>query len=165
MINEGARSEKDYLKESAFRHIYNYEFNIGLFQPKKDACEVHAAYFLLSPDESIAQQADFEQHCANVEVSRLEKASDKEEAKENPNCKVIVYDLQAVKQVPCGTLSQFFYKSRLNCFNLTFYDMGTTECNCFFWNESIAMRGAEEIGTCVLEQIKMCNDEANGNDF
>lgn len=57
-------------------------------------------------------------------MSRKEKKYDKEEL----NASVVVYDLQAVMQIAKGDVSVFYYKSKLNVFNFTIYDLKSNEC-------------------------------------
>lgn len=70
------------------------------------------------------------------------------------------FDLQSVLQCLRGVASSFYYKSKLNNFNLTFYKFRTKEVECFFWNEVEAKRGAEEIGTCVWKYLQAINKQA-----
>jgi len=63
---------------------------------------------------------DYQLHQDEKNLSRTEKANDKEKAKEmGSNIVLATFDLQAVMPVPTGQSSAFFYKSRLNCFNFT----------------------------------------------
>ena len=80
------------------------------------------------------------------ELSRKENKYDKEEL----NAAVAVYDLQAVMQIPKGDVSVFYYKSELNVFNFTIYDLKSNECQCFIWDESNGHRGINKLGSCFL---------------
>lgn len=51
------------------------------------------------------------------------------------------YDSQAVMTDPKGEVSNFYYKSKINC---EFNDIGTEDVNVKCYN-----RGANEIGSCV----------------
>lgn len=104
----------------AYSHVFNTEFNIGFFAPRKDQCDVCEAYNNASIKEKEDLKIDYETHQEEKELSRKEKAKDKEEAeKEGSKIVLAVYDLQAVLPVPTGQTSAFFYKSRLNCYNFT----------------------------------------------
>lgn len=92
-----------------------------------------------------------------------------------------VYDLQAVMQCPTGDTSSFYYKSKLNCFNFTIVEMlkktetikkrnniGEETENeigaygnvyCYFWDEVQGKRGANEIGSCVLDYLRRLNEQ------
>ena len=65
-----------------------------------------------------------------------------------------MYDLQAVFQLPKGEISVFYYKSKLNVYNFTMFDIQRKTCNCYVWDECNENRGANEIGSCVLHYIE-----------
>lgn len=100
-----------------YARIFNTEFNIGFFIPKKDQCDQCEAYKNASIDEKTKLEVAYLQHQEEKEL-RLEKAADKEKAQKG-ELKLAVYDLQAVLPVLMGQPSVFYYKSRLNCFNFT----------------------------------------------
>lgn len=72
-----------------------------------------------------------------------------------------MFDLQAVLQSPRGDTSAFYYKSKLNSYNFTITLLNKkveaqmkdsyTDVHCYFWNETDAKRGANEIGSCLLD--------------
>ena len=71
-------------------------------------------------DEKAKMDYDYQRHQDEKNLSRTEKANDKEKAqKMESNIILAFYDLQAVMPVPSGNSSAFFSKSRLNCFNFT----------------------------------------------
>lgn len=136
------------VKHKMYADIFNNEFNLSFFQPKKDQCALCEKYKNSSQDEKESIQESYERHCLNKELSRAEKKNDVQTAKEK---QIIVscYDLQAVLQVPCGEISTFYYKRKLNCFNFTIFDVAAKVGFCYFWNESLANRGVNEIASCV----------------
>ncbi|KAJ8946408.1 hypothetical protein NQ317_007163 [Molorchus minor] len=82
------------------------------------------------------------------ELSRQEKEQDKQ----NQNgTHVAVYDLQAVMLIPKALTSSFYYAIK--------------NVECYFWNETDGNRGATEIGSCVLDYIKMIVEKANNSDL
>lgn len=86
--------------------------------PKKDQCNQCEAYKNATIEEKTKLEETFSEHQEEKDLSRTEKAADKEKAKKG-EIQLAVYDLQAVLPVPIGQTSAFFYKSRLNCFNFT----------------------------------------------
>lgn len=101
-----------------YARIFNNEFNIGFFLPKKDQCDQCEAYKNAVNDDKKKLEDAYHLHQEEKELSRLEKAADKEKSQKG-EIKLAVYDLQAVLPVPMGQTSAFYYKSRLNCFNFT----------------------------------------------
>lgn len=95
------------------------------------------------------------------DLARLEKSKDKELSPDNVI--VVCYDMQAVFQCPRGDVSVFYYKSKLNIYNLTFYDLKSKDVTCFVWHEGEAERGVNEIGSCVLMFIEKEVSKRNGD--
>lgn len=143
-----------------YRKIFNEQFNIGFFIPKKDQCEQCSIYKIAEGIEKAALKEKYDQHLAEKEKSREEKANDK--AMVSSSFIVACYDLQAVMTVPNGEISTFYYKSKINCLNFTISELKLDKTECFFWDESQGHRGANEIGTCVLKYLQKkssCADE------
>lgn len=106
-------------KYDKYVEIFNTEFNIGLFVPKKDQCDLCERYKNAEGPEKEAVQKEYDEHQEEKCLIRAEKTEDKKEASQNENVNLAVYDLEAVMPVPMGMSSAFFYKSKLNCFNFT----------------------------------------------
>lgn len=90
----------------------------------------------------------FSQHMEDNKRSREEKETNVKNAT-TKNTIVACYDLQAVLQAPCGEISVFYYKRKLNCFNFTIYDVVKKQCYCYFWTEAMASRGANEVALFI----------------
>lgn len=105
--------------DSNFR-IFNTEFNISFFVPKKDQCDVCEQYKNAVGEEKEKLEADYTEHCRQKVLSRMEKKTDIEICKNTDTNEIVaIYDLQAVMPVPVGESSSFYYKSKLNCLNFT----------------------------------------------
>lgn len=142
-----------FAKKCTYDTIFNTEFNISFFQPKKDQCSICEAYKNSSEAEKANGQAEYDRHIKNKMKSREEKQKDLAISKEDGDVIVASFDLQAVLPPPCGDISTFFYKCRLNCFNFTIFEITSRNGFCYFWHEAIAMRGANEIATCLLDYL------------
>ncbi|CAF4756891.1 unnamed protein product [Pieris macdunnoughi] len=135
---------------STFSRIFNEEFNISFYVPKKDQCDLCESYKNADGEDKARLSENYENHLKEKGLARLEKEADKN----NKNVVLAVYDLQAVMQVPKGQVSLFFYKSRINCLNLTVSDLNAKDVVCFFWDETEAKRGANEIATIAVGNKK-----------
>lgn len=124
--SERSMINKPAVNYDAFAKIFNTEFNIGFFMPKKDQCDLCESY--RNALDKSGLEEDFKKHQTEKELSRIEKSLDKEKA-EKSEIHLAVYDLQAVLPVPMGQTSTFFYKSRLNCFNFTVSSINLYYCN------------------------------------
>lgn len=141
-----------FVKEHTYRKIFNSDFNISFFIPKKDQCDQCTVYKLAEGARKAELEEGYTKHIEEKEKSREEKLKDKQLVSD----KFIVacYDLQAVMTVPNGEASTFYYKSKINCLNFTISELGRDHTECYFWDESEAQRGANEIGTCVLRFLQ-----------
>ncbi|KAK5646174.1 hypothetical protein RI129_004638 [Pyrocoelia pectoralis] len=145
--------KQPYAKKCTYDTIFNTEFNISFFRPKKDQCSICESYKNGNEAEKRNRQEEYDRHVKNKVRSREEKQKDIAMGKENNNIIVSCFDLQAVLPTPCGDISTFFYKCRLNCLNFTIFEITSRNGFCYFWHEGIAMRGANEIATCLLDYL------------
>ncbi|CAG9769804.1 unnamed protein product [Ceutorhynchus assimilis] len=137
-----------------YREIFNTEFNIGFFKPKKDQCDRCVVYAMASDNEKKELESEYQQHIQNKEEVRNLKDNDKLQAVEDKTICVACFDLQKVLITPACEISSFYYKSKLATYNFTIYDLGNNKGHCYVWNESIARRGPNEISSCLLNFIK-----------
>lgn len=144
----------------AYYKVFTTDFNLAFHQPKKDMCDLCLSYQNVTGETKINLEQKYQQHLQEKELSRKEKKIDRMNVSQFQ--KVAVYDLQAVLQCPRGDSSAFYYKSKLNSYNLTVTELTRPDANkgayehvhCFFWSESDAKRGAVEIGTCIWKYFE-----------
>ncbi|XP_067614936.1 uncharacterized protein, partial [Eurosta solidaginis] len=79
------------------------------------------------------------------------KKRDKELSLQDKSVKMFSFDLQQCLPTPYLKASIFFYKRPLWTFNLTIHDGATNKANCYIWHETIAKRGANDIGSCIYK--------------
>ena len=70
-------------------------------------------------------------------------------AKSDDKYLAIIVDMEQVSQCPKGNASEFFYVSKLSCYNFSIYDLGSQEGYCYRWDERKSMRGTNETGSCL----------------
>lgn len=76
--------------ESMYRTVFNTEFNMSFFQPKKDLCDVCHRYENGSTDEKISMDDEYQLHLKNKNLARALKTADKERAKQtNTLCSAV----------------------------------------------------------------------------
>ncbi|XP_039284294.1 uncharacterized protein LOC120351365 [Nilaparvata lugens] len=149
-LKESEASKK--VSESMYRYIFNNEFNLSFFMPKKDLCAFCEKFKNADSEDKIKLKEKFEAHEKNKILSRKEKENDVN----NSDIDTIVscFDLQAVLPVPCGEVSVFYYKRKLNCYNFTIFSIEEKQGYCNFWSENIARRGVNEIAIFVYSYLK-----------
>lgn len=161
-VNVCEEKGQPYANYLMYSRIFNYEFNISFFSPKKDQCEDCVNFANATVEEKEQLRAKYDMHLKEKDLSRIEKDNDKKSS--DRATVVAVYDLQAVLQCPRGDISTFYYASKLNVFNFTIYEMKTHSAKCFVWDESEANRGVCEIGTCVIKYIESLEEVASQTD-
>ncbi|CAG9793806.1 unnamed protein product [Diatraea saccharalis] len=145
--------------ERQYREIVNKNFNLGFHMPKKDQCEVCHAY-RNTTTHTDEETRKYEKHLNSKKTARALKQKDKEDAqKSNESIVTAVFDFQKVLTCPHGQISIFYYKRKLSAFNFTIFNMGQKKAVCYIWDETIAKRGANEVGSCLLDYIENCSTQ------
>lgn len=142
-----------------YNKIFNEEYNISFFTPKKDQCEDCISFEIAVDEDKEKLRESYEKHLQEKDLSRIDKERDKENNAEN--FVAAVYDMQAVLQCPRGDTASFYYISKLRVFNLTIYEFKSKVAKCFVWDESQGKRGVCEIGTCILKYLESLEEKAS----
>lgn len=124
-----------------------FEENIGLFQPKKDACDQCCAH-------KAGNMSD-EQYIKHIELkdlARTEKALDKEAAQKG-TIHVLTADLQAVKLCPSLNASALYFKTKLAVHNYTIYNLGTNEVACYWFDETACDLKATTYASFLIDHL------------
>ena len=142
-------------KISMYRHIFDNSYNIGFHRPTKDQCDFCKVYNTPQNERANIQE-EFEVHHKNLTAARESKTIDKKfaQSSQDPQFAAACFDMQEVLMTPKGFESVLYYKRRLNSYNFSVYDLGTSDAFCYLWNESISGRGANEIASCIYAYIE-----------
>jgi hypothetical protein len=155
-IEECKSKGVDTVTQAIYRKIFNEEYNLSFHKPKKDQCLVCTKYEEEKRKGAVTQdiQEAFDKHQKRKLRAREEKENDKLAAKGATNLHVATFDLQAVLYTPCTLVSQICYARKLNCYNLTCYNLSSKSGTCFLWSEVDAKKGSCEIGTCLTLHLQ-----------
>lgn len=104
------REQRPYGNYVMYHKIFHEEFNISMFTPKKDQCELCHSFNTAEGVDKENIVEEYEKHIIKKDLSRLHKQADKENVCDN--FVVACYDLQAVLPCPKGEGSQMYYKSK-----------------------------------------------------
>lgn len=140
------------VKEHMYRHIFNFEFNIGFFKPKKDQCDVcHRKKVLEAAGHEISQadQQLFQNHESMKKETKTERDLDR--AMNDGSRAVVSIDLENVFAFPKCNVSSAFYKRKLTVYNMTAHCDINKKGYCTIWNEAVAGRGGNEIASAVCK--------------
>ena len=155
------KEQKEPVKASKYRKIFNECFNLSFHIPKKDQCNTCSKYYTSLQKNAVTTEDKnaFNEHQERKIRARQEKNRDKNNAKTQPNLHVCCFDLQSVLYTPCSLVSLMYYMRKLCCYNLSFYSLGNSNGTCFVWTEVEANRGASEIATCLKLYLESLPDE------
>ena len=78
-----------------------------------------------------------------------------------PNDVVITFDLEQTLPTPKLSTGPAFYKRKLWTYNFNIHDCKQNVGHCFTWDESVAGRGSEEIGSCIKFYFESLNIRGN----
>lgn len=139
-------------KQSMYRNIANSEFNLGFFKPKKDRCDHCEEYKIIKEHSLPIQTLKFQEHIKDKQNTRTER--DRDRACEDPERTIVCFDMENVLTVPRSSVSNFFYKRKLNVYNLTAHCNANKRAYNAVWNECVAGRGGNEIASALLVILK-----------
>jgi len=145
---ECAKKDLTPLKISMYRKLFNTEYNISFYQPKKDRCD-QCEHMKKSKDNNLADEQlerKYNEHVSDKMCTKSERELDRSEK----NQAVICFDLENVISLPRAEVKKNFYRRKLNSYNLTAHcsiDKGAYNA---IWNEAEAGRGANEIASALV---------------
>lgn len=146
-----------------YADIFNQEFNISFFKPKKDQCSLCYQYKHVTDQVRETLKNDYEGHQSEKKMSREEKASDKNKISET--FVVACFDMQAVLPLPKGEISIFYYKSKVNVMNLTVTEIESEDACCYVWHEGEGGKGAIEVTSCIFKYLEEKSKAVNNEDL
>lgn len=148
------------VKQSYYRFIFNTEFNLRFHKPYSDTCSRCDSLQNIinhSRDDAVLSEAkrDLEIHQRKAQKATDAKKSDIFENKnDSKNTAVICFDLQQALPTPLLTTSKIFYLRQLWTYNFCVFDLLTGKSHMFVWDETVASRGSQEIGSCLIKFIQ-----------
>lgn len=74
----------------------------------------------------------------------------------NKNIITVIFDLQAVLQLPKGDVSLFYYSQKLNDMNFTFLNSQNMKGDCYVWDESRAKRWQKKLARVYITIGRKC---------
>ena len=110
-VEENRQPQKFWLYE----YIFNTEFNLGFYHPKKDLCSICEAYKQSNDADKAKQVYEYEQHIKRKETVREQKKYDKDNALHNKDMCLLNFDLQKVLISPKTNIGEVYYYIQLFC--------------------------------------------------
>lgn len=137
-----------------YNKIFNEEFNLSFFKPKKDQCDLCCEYANQVSQNTVSEvlETKYNTHVNEKNAARLEKSKDKAENQEKK--KLIAFDLQRVLNIPQTNVSKAYYLQKLNVYNLTACDITEKQGYCILWDECLSGRSGNDIASAVVQFLK-----------
>lgn len=145
---------------NSYRLIFN-KFNLSFRKPKSDTCcECDKLNILVKQHANtkeleaiLVTQRAHQEHAQRVYTA---KKNDVQDAKADETVYTASFDLQKCLPTPHLLCGQAFYSRQLYTLNLTVFETyrGRNSARCFVWDESKGRRGSQEIGSCMLHNLR-----------
>jgi len=105
-------------------------------------------------EEKAVLENERELHQRKADSAREGLQLDGTRAKGNDNITCIAFDLMKTLATPVLSTGICYYKRQLWTYCFGVHNLGNNNVIMYVWNESIASRGPQEIGSCILHYIK-----------
>lgn len=138
-----------------YRDVFNFEYNISFFLPKKDLCDVCCTWENTPENEKTISEKTYLDHIKNKNTVVAMKDSDTKEARLKTSTTLVVahFDYEKALICPKGNVSVFYYKRKLSVNNFTIVDVGRFEDCCYVYDETIAKKGSNEVASFLFHFI------------
>ena len=138
--------------------MYNM-YGFVSYRPKSDTCKSCDTFKMKvdaekDPEEVARLNARWELHKRKADRAYSQLKEDTALSQLDLDIDMITFDLQQSLPTPLLSTSVVFYKRQLWTYNLGIHCCSTGEGFMHVWDESIASRGSQEVGTCIVKHIK-----------
>lgn len=146
------------VKLSFYRHTFNLMIPaLDFHKPKSDRCDKCEIYDTAKNNNLLTDtlQQSHQAHVNEKEAMREERRTDRN----NKDKLVVSFDLQNVITCPKAEISSFFYRRKLNMYNLTGYDSISKTGYCAVWCETVSGRSANDIASALIQILERLHME------
>jgi hypothetical protein len=145
-----------------YRKVFCNKFNLSFHTPRKDTCKKCDLFKVQHETEKNTERKqtlaiEHEVHLMKAEAAR--KALQKESTNDRENYDAFSFDLQKVLPLPKLTTNEAYYCRQLSVYNLGIHSLINGNGIMHIWDESIASRGSEEVGSCLFKYCQKKSDE------
>lgn len=140
------------VKETYYRHVLNFSFNLSFHQPLKDTCHKCDRFkVVLDTAPTPELQVQHEIHLRKAEKVRAKLSSAKMTASDSSLN--FTFDIQKTLVTPSISAGVAYYKRQLATYNLGVHNLSNNDAVMYMWHEGCASRGASEIGSCLWKFV------------
>lgn len=150
------------LSKALFRRIFKRDFKLAFVKRKKTCKECKQLaerenVIILSKNMKKTIQRKRKSHVKKVKTIKKDFVRCVEQAADDSSgLEVFTVGLQRAQQIPyiCeGEADKVFQLRPLWCFNLCIFDEKRQRGSMYVWDETIAAKGFDEIGSCLLKHL------------
>lgn len=149
------------VSEWKFREIFNTKFNLGFHPKRVDTCRTCDKYEAKLKSETtntktreeLSKQKERHLQLVNRSKEAFNEAI-KDAQVDSSKTEILVFDLQRALEIPSLSTSEAFYRRQHWCYNLCVFDEIRKIGYHYFWDESVASRGSQEISSCLKKHIE-----------
>ena len=151
------------VRESYYRHIFTTQYNIAFKPPQKDICNTCLNCSIRIEDiqkkggDITAVKEELELHKEKAVAPK--NLLNRHVHQKIPGVRAIAIDLQQTLPYPKLNANKAYYLRKLWMYNFCVYDCESNISHMFLWDETQGGRGADEIGSCVLQWLEEVYDE------
>lgn len=141
------------VSERFYRDQFNHNFNLSFSTPRKDQCD-RCVQFLAKNDPTENEIEEFNIH--RNETNGLKRERDVDRQNQDPFTVVVCFDLQSTFNLPKGFASSFYYRRKINVYNMTatvIFSNKEKFTYCCVWDEFNKGRGGNEISSCIYKVL------------
>lgn len=131
-----------------YRHILDTETNIAFHFPKKDRCD-KCEEWKAAADPGEEQKTNYEHHLQGKRETKDERRNDRD----NKDAFCVCFDLENVFALPRANVSNFFYKRKLNVYNMTAHCSVDKQGYGAIWHEGQSGRAGNDIASAVMRLL------------
>lgn len=149
--------------------VFTTEYNIVFQSPKTDMCNTCELYQTrisnLQKEGCDTKEVEEAQRdhkiAAQVPRDLLRQSEQTAPGEADGDLRTIAIDLQQTLPCPRLRANKAYYKRKLWVFNFCIYDLCRKEPNMFIWDEVTGGRGADEVASCLLKWLTICQDRGD----
>ena len=106
------------------------------------------------PSQKTQLNLEWELHKIQAESAYHQLNEDAAYAKSHTDAEMLTFDLEKSPPTPVLSTGIVYYKRQLWTYNQGIHDCSTGVAHMYMWNESLALRGSHEVGSCILTHLK-----------
>lgn len=157
LYTEYKKNTANPVSEFKFRDVFNTKFDLHFHPPIVDSCKTCDSLqnkIKYEVDEGKKHQLNLQLELHQRKAQQLRDSMRLDAKISQDEVTVIAFDLMKTLPTPVISTGITYYKRQLWTYCLGVHNLQSNETIMFVWDESLASRGAQEIGSCLMYYFK-----------